>query len=216
MATIAKRSGHWLLALTMLLVPVAQADESKGWNEASAVIEGATRDVIQLMEDKTLLEESAEDLLIAEVDKVLSPVVDFSYIAKGVMGKYYRKANDAERERFAEVFKTTLLKTYAKALVGFKIEKYALVPPRGESPHEDKQIVSVDVFAADGSKYTLIYYMRKQEQSWMLVNAVLDGSINIRLSFKNQFAEMMQEHRGDVSKVIASWKDKVDPGKESA
>lgn len=40
MATIAKRSGHWLLALTMLLVPVAQADESKGWNEASAVIEG--------------------------------------------------------------------------------------------------------------------------------------------------------------------------------
>jgi phospholipid transport system substrate-binding protein len=74
----------------------------------------------------------------------------------------------------------------------------------------------MNVFSADGTKYSLIYYMKKEDQGWKLVNAILDGSVNIRLSFKNQFADMVQKNRGDLGKVISSWKEKVDPGKESA
>jgi phospholipid transport system substrate-binding protein len=186
------------------------------WGEAGGVIEEATQSVLGLLEQDELLEEGQEGQLIAEIDTALSPVVDFAYISKQVMGKYYRKASAEERETFVGVFKTTLLKTYAKALVGFKIEKYEMVPPRKKSPHEDKQIITVNVFSQDGTKYSLIYYMVKDDEGWKLVNAILDGSINIRLSFKNQFADLMQRNRGDISKVISTWKEKVDPGKDSA
>lgn len=202
-----------VLVFTLLLfAPVVQAS----WEEAGGVIEGATSDVIKLLENEELLVEGQEDQLISEIDLLLTPVVDFSYIAKGVMGKYYRRASKEQREQFAGVFKTTLLKTYAKALVGFKIENYEMVPPRSESPDASKQIVTMNVFSADGTKYSLIYYMKKADQGWKLVNAILDGSVNIRLSFKNQFADMVQKNQGDLGKVISSWKEKVDPGKESA
>lgn len=186
------------------------------WEEAGKVIEGATSDVLQLLENEELIQEEQKDQLVAEIDTILSPVVDFDYIAKGVMGKYYRRASKEQREQFSDVFKTTLLKTYAKALVGFKIERYEMVPPRKKSPDEKKQIVTVNVFAADGTKFALIYYMKKSEDEWKLVNAVLDGSVNIKLSFKNQFADLMQRNRNKIDKVITSWKDKVDPDKESA
>lgn len=189
---------------------------SASWEEAGSVIETATKDVLQLLEDDDLVQKEQEAQLIAEIDLLLSPVVDFPYIAKGVMGKYYRKASKDQREKFAEVFKTTLLKTYAKALVGFKIEDYEMVPPRKESPDEKKQIVTVNVFSASGDKFSLVYYMKKGDQGWKLVNAILDGSVNIRLSFKNQFADMMQRNRKDVDKVIDSWRDQVDPGKDNA
>jgi len=186
------------------------------YKEAGSVIETATHGILKLLERDELVQEGQEDQLVAEIDTVLSPVVDFDYISKQVMGKYYRRASKEQRVEFSGIFKTTLLKTYAKALVGFKIDKYEMVPPRKSSPDQSKQIVTVDVFSADGTKYTLVYYMKKKDGDWRLVNAILDGSINIRLSFKNQFADLMERNKGDVGLVISTWKDKVDPGKDSA
>ncbi|WP_231867996.1 MlaC/ttg2D family ABC transporter substrate-binding protein [Neptuniibacter marinus] len=198
------------------LLSMSVRAEVDTYNEAGGVIQTATQNVLKLLEREELVEEGQEDQLVAEIDTVLSPIVDFDYISKQVMGKYYRRASKEQRIEFSSVFKTTLLKTYAKALVGFKIDKYEMVPPRKKSPDNNKQIVTVDVFSADGTKYSLVYYMKKEEGAWRLVNAILDGSINIRLSFKNQFADLMERNKGDVGLVISTWKDKVDPGKDSA
>ena len=200
-----------LFCVVMMVSSLAQAT----WEEAGGAIEGATQQMLGLMADETLLEEAQSDQLVAEIDKILTPVVDFDYISKVVMGKYYRRASAEERIKFSEVFRTTLLKTYALAMVGFKIEKYEMIPPRDKSPNPKKQIVSMNVIAADGSKFTLVYYMKKAQGEWRLVNALLDG-INLRLTFKNQFADMVQRNKGKVSGAIANWKDQVDPGKSEA
>lgn len=202
-------------AFALVLMFTFSLNVQAKWEEASAVIETSTQDMLQILEQEELLLEEQQDNLLAELDTALSPVVDFDYISKVVMGKYYRRASAEEREAFSDVFKTTLLKTYAKALVGFKIEKFDIVPPKKKSPSPKKQIVSVNVYAPDGTKYALVYYMRKGDEGWRLVNALLDG-INLRLTFKNQFADMVQKNRGDVGAVIATWKEKVDPGKSEA
>jgi len=190
-----------------LMVGATQVHAS--WDEAAAVIDGATRDVLAVLDDESIREEERFPELIEQIDGVLTPVVDFDYIAKRVMGKYYRRANGEQRAEFSDVFKTTLLKTYARALVGFEIESYRMVPPTKPSPKPDRQAVSVAVKSAGGTEYTLVYFMLKQGDSWRLVNASLDG-INLRLTFKNQFANMAQEERGKVGQVISVWKEKVD------
>jgi phospholipid transport system substrate-binding protein len=202
-------------AFALILMFTFSLNAQAKWEEASAVIEASTQEMLKILEQEELLLEEQQDDLLAEIDTALSPVVDFDYISKVVMGKYYRRASSDERAAFSDVFKTTLLKTYAKALVGFKIEKFEIVPPKKQSPSAKKQIVTVNVYAADGTKYALVYYMRKGDEGWRLVNALLDG-INLRLTFKNQFADMVQKNRGDVGAVIANWKEKVDPGKSEA
>jgi len=205
-----------LAAVMMVVFSFSATAVQASWEDAGKVIEGATSDVLKLLEQEELLQEEQQDQLINEIDTILSPVVDFDHIAKGVMGKFYRRASKEQRAKFSEVFKTTLLKTYAKALVGFKIERYEMVPPRKKSPAANKQIVTVNVFAADGTKFALVYYMKKNKEEWKLVNAVLDGTVNIKVSFKNQFADLMQRNRNKIDDVIVSWKEKVDPGKDQA
>ena len=112
------------------LLSMSVRAEVDTYNEAGGVIQTATQNVLKLLEREELVEEGQEDQLVAEIDTVLSPIVDFDYISKQVMGKYYRRASKEQRIEFSSVFKTTLLKTYAKALVGFKIDKYEMVPPR--------------------------------------------------------------------------------------
>jgi len=182
---------------------------SADWDSAAAVVDQTTGDMLKIFEDDTITDEARFPELIEEIDAVLLPVVDFDYISKRVMGKYYRRASGEQRAQFSKVFKTTLLKTYARALTGFAIESYRIVPPSKPSPKPDKQAVSVVVKSAAGAEYTLVYFMLNRDNRWNLVNVSLDG-INLRLTFKNQFANMAQEQRGKVANVIREWKNKVD------
>ncbi len=194
-----------LLLAASLWVNPAMAEAS--WQEASEVVDAATRDMLALMEREELTLEENTELLMEEIETVISPVVDFPYIAKRVMGKYYRRASDAERERFAEVFKTTLLRTYAKSIAGFELKQYRIQTPSGESPEPEKQVVSVDVSSGNGEVYTLVYYMLKQEQRWTLVNVMVDG-INLRITFRNQFADLYQQNR-TIAATIEAWATKM-------
>lgn len=191
----------WLMALA----GIANAN----WDQAAAVVEDATRDVLAVLEDDALKQEERFADLVGEMDRVLTPVIDFDYVSKRVMGKYYRRASDDQQAQFSDVFKTTLLKTYVKALVGFDIKSYELRKPASESPKPEQQVVPVVVKSAAGTEYTVLYYMLKKDDQWRLVNASMDG-INLRLTFKNQFANMAQQERGNVGQVIAVWQQKVD------
>lgn len=199
-----------LLSVVCSLLLSTSVQAAEPWQEASHIIDTKTKSIISLVRNKDFSTAEQVNALLADIDNQLSPVIDFPHIARQVMGKYYRKANAKQRSTFAEVFKTTLLKTYTKALVEFKINSYEIMPPRRKSPDANKQIVSVNVYTIDNTKYTLVYYMLKKKGEWKLVNAVLDGSVNIRLNFKSQFAEMVQQNQGDIGKVIAIWQDKMD------
>jgi phospholipid transport system substrate-binding protein len=199
---------QWITALLVaatLWVNPALAQAS--WQEASEVVDAATRDMLALMEREELTRDENTELLMQEIETIISPVVDFPYIAKSVMGKYYRRASAAERERFAEVFKTTLLRTYAKSIAGFELKQYSIQHPSGESPEPEKQVVSVDVSSSNGQVYTLVYYMLKQEQRWTLVNVMVDG-INLRITFRNQFADLFQQNR-TIAATIDAWAVKM-------
>ena len=188
-----------LLLSFLLIAPFAQAS----WEEASGIMDRKTADMLALVTDETLTDPDNTDLLMARIDDVMGDIVDFNYIAKSVMGKYYRRASDAEVDQFAGVLKTTLLRTYAKAVVGFEFETFEMMPPLDASPDPSKQIVSVNVMAADGTVYSLSYYMVKSDGHWSLVNVIVDG-INLRLTFRNQFSGIMERH-SRVGVAVDQW-----------
>lgn len=195
--------GRICLTVTLwlgVLLP-AQAD----WDSASQVMESATSDMLALVNDERLRQPENIEELMSEIDKLVGESVDFEYIAKSIMGKYYRRASDSEVEDFSVVVKSTLLRTYAKAIVGFDFKEFEIIPPVEQSPDPDKQIVNVNVSAEDGTVYSLLYYMVYKDDRWQLVNVVVDG-INLRITFRNQFSGLMEQY-GKISEVIEHWSE---------
>lgn len=195
-----------LLAL-LLVVVIKPAAAEGSWSEARAVVDDATRDMLALMDNDALTGEENIEQLMREIETIISPVVDFPYIARQVMGKYFRRASDEERDRFADVFKTTLLRTYAKSISGFELRNYDIQVPGSESPEPDKQVVSVNMKAANGQTYTLVYYMLRQNGRWTLVNVMVDG-INLRITFRNQFSDLYERNRS-MSATIEAWAEQM-------
>jgi len=194
-----------LIALLVLVIKPAAAEGS--WSEASAVVNDATRDMLALMDNDALTGEENIEKMMGEIETIIAPVVDFHYISRQVMGKYFRRASDEERERFADVFKTTLLRTYAKSISGFELREFEVQAPGAESPEPDKQVVSVNMKAANGQTYVLVYYMLRQQGNWTLVNVMVDG-INLRITFRNQFADLYERNRS-MSATIEAWAEQM-------
>ncbi|GGO82882.1 hypothetical protein GCM10011348_25270 [Marinobacterium nitratireducens] len=202
---------HWLASFAIfaaLLSPLVQADPH--WDEASQVVEKVTEDMVALLEGGVDAESDAGlEASMATIEQTLGPVVDFDYIARRVMGKYYRRASDEERARFAEVFRHTMVKTYTKAIAGFEISRVELVAPAADSPEPDKQVVTLDVYSGAGTKYTLVNYMLERDGQWQLVNVIVDG-INLRLTFTTQFADLAERSNGNISQAIDGWQSQVE------
>ncbi len=121
------------------------------------------------------------------------------------MGKYVRRASDEEVSRFSGVFKDTILRTFAKAVSGFDFKGYETVPPASESPDADKQIVSVNLMSNNGQIYSLVFYVVRDGDNWKLVNVLIDG-INLRVTFRNQFANLMEKY-SKVGAAIDHWEE---------
>jgi phospholipid transport system substrate-binding protein len=195
-----------LLIKSISLLCFVSLSVSASWQEAAGQVEQSLE---QMLAKAAVYKGEVDgnlEPLYKELDEITNDKVDYEYISKIVMGKYYRQASEPQKVEFEKVFKRTLLKTYGKTLVSFNVTNYELIEPRSESPQADKQQVVVKVSSDDGQTYSLVSYMVKADGKWKLVNIVLDG-FNLRVTFKNQFAELADQNRGNVAKAIDAWAD---------
>ncbi len=154
------------------------------------------------MDEIEPLYEKDKEAFFKEVEGSLAPFVDFEGFSRGVMAKYYRRASDEQKERFARKFRDSLVRTYADALIGFENERMEIVESRENGP--DRATVKVNIHGTDGQVYPVDYTMIYTGSRWKLRNLVVNG-INIGLQFRSQFSTYMQKYGNDMEKVIENW-----------
>lgn len=193
----------WILTGLMLMMSV-NLWAAQDWESAAAEMDLSIKQMLEKV--IPYKGEASRDLepLVQELDEITKNSVDYPYIAKFVMGKFFKRATDQQKKDFEVVFKRTLLKTYAKGLVTFDVKSYRLVKPRVKSPYPNKQKVKIEVMSAEGKTYQLVNFLVNKEGVWKLVNLDLDG-LNVRSNFKNQFGSIAQRNRGKLDEAIDEW-----------
>lgn len=168
------------------------------------LVEDVTAGVLQVVQEKKdLLDEQPEEFYQA-VSDVLSPVIAFDYIARGVMGRYAKQATAEQRQRFSQAFQSDLINTYAKGMVAFGEERIEVLPPEGDIAGQKRVSVIQKVYTAEGEN-VVAYTMGKSKKTneWKLLNVVING-VNLGQTFRSQFSQAMQE-AGDLEQVISNW-----------
>jgi len=202
--------------LMMCCAVVAQAqDEQKAFPNQAAydVVQTATDNLVEQISGKRELYREDSELFFTDVDGMLSAVIDFKRIARRVMAKHYKKAEPEQQSAFEAVFKRSLLKVYATALLEYNNEKIVVLPPSSSKKvHPKRQRVDIEFFSANGQKFPITYSMYLNKQSeWKMENVVVNG-VNIGLTYRNQFARLMKINKNDVDLVVAGWTSDVESG----
>jgi len=176
---------------------------------ARQVVESSTDSLLlQIVEHRDLYKQDTQKFY-DDIDGLLTPVVDFERIARRVMAKYYRSASEDQRERFVNVFKQSLMNVYAKGLLDFDNEKVEVLNSRAGSTDPEKDQVDIIVVSKNGNEFPISYSMFLDDDGqWKMENVIVNG-INIGLTYRNQFARLMQVNSNDIDKVIDSWTSEV-------
>jgi phospholipid transport system substrate-binding protein len=181
---------------------VVPALASAAEKSPQAIVEQATSELFATVK-KHNASGKVTDAYYTDIQKTLDSVVDFGFIAKAVMRKTAKTATPEQIEKFTEVFKKGLIRTYAKGIANYSESSIKTIPVTAPA---DTRRVSVDQEVSDkGNTHKLSYTMKLNDAGeWKLINVVLNG-VNLGESFTSQFDQAMIKNDKDVDKVIATW-----------
>jgi phospholipid transport system substrate-binding protein len=168
------------------------------------VVEQVTEQLLTVVRNNKDLLEQDPNAYYERVKEGLEPVVDFTFIAGGVMGPYGKSATQEQRARFAETFKNSLVETYAKGMANYSDLDIKVLPPGKDIEGERRVSVVQEVTGPDGTNRISYTMALNREGEWKLINMVLNG-VNLGKTFRNQFMHAAKQHDGDIDAVISSW-----------
>jgi len=217
-------TGKVLLPLLMiLLATVAYGADSLPPIDRSnpeKMLAQATRQLLDIARDARAYVDTDRERYYSEVSGVLEQVMDIDYFAKGVMATYasarlYQSLKtEAERAafrdrlaRFETALKRVWMVKYADSILSFRGEEIELKKIATGDESADRMSMEQTVHDKDGKTYVIQYSLHTtKDGSWMVSNVIVEH-VNLGLTYRDQFAESVENHHGDVDYVVDHWID---------
>ncbi len=181
---------HWFLrylvpfALLCMTSLVASSNVDK---QPNLVIQQTIDEVLDqfVMQRDVLAKDKRK--LYRLVDELVSPLFDFSHIAKLVLAKSWKSADSDEKTQFEAEFKKLLIVTYATALFQYTGEEKMVFQGTKITKRKDRLFAKVDseITLGQGNPIPIVYSMiQNRHKQWKIYNLKI-GSLNMVLNYRN-------------------------------
>ncbi len=184
---------------------------------AYAIVSDASERVMQVVEQASEYADEDPQRYYDAVHEVLDPVIDYRGFSRSVMGAYAsseryqsldelgRKELRAQLERFIEVMRKGLVKTYGKGLLAFSGSRIEVSEPAEAEAASLRTTVQQLIYSDQPEPYAVMYQMGKNKSGqWKLRNVIIE-TVNLGEIYKNQFQAAARKHDGDLNAVIDGW-----------
>jgi len=145
------------------------------------------------------------ELFKDKIKNIFEPLIDFNRVSASVMGKkYYLSATKEERDQFIEVFKISLLDTYAETLAQW--DDAQIITDFSYDEKKNKIVSVKQNLLTTNNIYPIIYKLREYKNgNYKIVNIIING-INLGQTFHNQFQALAFEKNENIAEIISEWK----------
>ncbi len=195
----------------------AMAQTSTNGLTAHDVVRDTSGKVMAVVQEAQAYADDDPERYYAEVQAILEPVIDFRGFARGVMGAYassdrYRSLDEAGRaqlreqlDRFTDVMRAGLVRTYSKGLLAFGGSRIEVSAPAADEADQDRASVEQLIFTDQATPYVVMYQMgRDRSGEWKLRNVIIE-SVNLGEIYRSQFEAAARKENGDLDAVIDNW-----------
>lgn len=177
------------------------------WSEEDpyVFIDSNAQKMVKVLTKNVDLFESDRQLYENKIKEIFEPMIDFRRVAASVMGKkYYLMASKDERAEFVNIFKDSLLDTYAETLAQWGDSLISTEFPKSNLNIEIKSVEVRQTLDTGTSKYPISYKLRRSDDGWKIVNIIING-VNLGLTFRNQFQALAVSHEENIEITLKNW-----------
>ena len=191
------------LLLTFLFLSFSiNADINKNPFE---LIDIKSQEMVVVLTTENELFVTNSELFKDKIKNIFEPLIDFNRVSASVMGKkYYLSATKEERDQFIEVFKISLLDTYAETLAQW--DDAQIITDFSYDEKKNKIVSVKQNLLTTNNIYPIIYKLREYKNgNYKIVNIIING-INLGQTFHNQFQALAFEKDENIAEIISEWK----------
>jgi phospholipid transport system substrate-binding protein len=177
-----KKFSSVLLAVTLMFgYSFALAQEHPA---QSMVVKSITTmlDVLKIEGDRIKADPA---YLQSRVDELIVPNLDFNTMTKLAVGKFWKRADAAQKTELVVEFRTLLLNTYTGALSQYSGESIEFEPFRAEK-RDDRAVVRSTFSQSAASDVPVVYKLRNKN-GWQIYDIEVN-SISLVTSYRSAFA----------------------------
>ena len=168
-------------------------------------IDSNAQKMVEVLTKNSDLFEKDREEYEQKIKDIFEPMIDFRRVSASVMGKkYYLLASKEERSEFVEIFKDSLLDTYAETLAQWGDSTITTQFEEDFSYLELKNIEVKQTLDTGNSKYPISYKLRKNNEEWKIVNIIING-VNLGLTFRNQFQALAISYDDNIESTLENW-----------
>ena len=183
-----RKVGIFVILLLPLLTATAPAQDIE--KPEDVILNTVDNVIARITAEKEMLDAQPETVY-GLINDLIIPVFDFHNMSRWILGKYWKQANEEQRGVFTSEFRDLLVRTYAKAVLGFTNEKVnyleTLTGPKPNIVMVKTQIIS------DAGVTPVNYAMHISDGSWKVVNVAFEG-ISLVETYRKSFASEIRNN----------------------
>ena len=176
--------------LVILLLPLlASTSPAQDLEKPEDIILATVDNVIARITAEREMLDAQPETVYELINDLVIPVFDFNNMSRWILGKYWKQASEEQRNVFTTEFKDLLVRTYAKAVLGFSNERVVLL---GTQTNPKNNMVKVNTeIISDAGVTPVNYYMHISDGSWKVVNVAFEG-ISLVETYRKSFASVIR------------------------
>ena len=180
------------LFIVILGVGSAQAEVSP-----QGVVKSTSEKMLDALRKNRAALEQDSTKIYGLVQSIVLPNFDFNTMSRWVLGRYWRQATPEQRTRFAEEFRTLLVRTYAKTLLEYSDAKISFPPMPASAAESDDVTVRSEVQPVNGAAFAINYSMHRKGNDWKIYDVTVDG-VSLVTNYRGSFASQIRDQGMDA------------------
>ena len=191
---LCRRRATALLAALMLLLYAPGLARAAAPEGAGIFLTALTdRAVAQLTEPG--LAEAERKLRFREL---LNEAFDLPVIGRFVLGRYWRRVDEAQRNDFLDAFEDMMLYRFLPLFSEFSSDKFDVGPSRPYKNNPEFVSVESKLRQESGEPIHVNWRVRKHDDVYKIVDIVAEG-VSIAVTLRSEYVSVLKRNGGDVA-----------------
>lgn len=182
------------LLLTLLLTATLSAQAATKPDPAD-MVKATSEQVITALKDKKNQTEK-RSVVFKLVDDIVLPHFDFTRMSQWVMSKHWRAMSPEQQQRFAQLFRDLLVRTYANSLTSYKNQKIDV--SNSSSSDDGESTVKMVVRQGGGqADIPIVYKLYWTGDEWKVYDVTIDG-VSLVTNYRASFGKIASQQGIDA------------------
>lgn len=192
-----------ILGLSVLTTAPAQADEAY-LNDAKAFIATLSTDAMASIAAKGISKEQR----VANFTALFEEHFAVKSIGKWVLGRYWRRASEAEQEEYFGLFKELMIATYVDRFATYSGDGVSVIKAIQE--RENSATVFSEIALPGSEKPVRVdWRLGSKDGTFKIVDIVVEGT-SMSTTLRSDFSSIIKREGGEVAGLLKALREKTE------